>query len=261
MEALIRNNRLHYLDQGTGLPVLWVHGYPLSSAIFHPQLAIRNVRHLMPDLRGFGRSQEPEREFSIEDHAADMLALLDHLEIERAVVAGLSMGGYIVLNMIRLAPERFTGLILIDTRSIPDTEEGKAKRLQTIDLVEREGTSAVIHSMLPNLLHHPHSEAGNAARRVMEAASPRGVVEALRAMADRSDSTPTLRKIAVPTLVVVGEQDGITPPEDARQMVDAIPHAVLSTIADAGHLSNLETPIAFNQAVERFLEPLRSEPS
>jgi pimeloyl-ACP methyl ester carboxylesterase len=241
---------LNVSDLGTGTPILWIHGFPLSSAIFEDQLAIEGVRHIMPDLPGFGQSRSTGGDVSIDDYAKMMIDLLDHRGIDRAVVAGLSMGGYIA----RLAPERLRGLILIDTRETPDDDTARAGRFSSIEKVKREGTSAVVEAMLPKMIVPEAPDAlRQRVRTIMESTSPDGVTAALRAMAVRHDSSSVLRGLSVPALVVVGERDPITPPSDAQRMAAAIPHAKLVQIANAAHLSNMEHPEEFNKAVRGFV--------
>lgn len=250
---MIRGSDLAWTESGRGIPVLWIHGYPLSSAVFERQLAIEGFRHIVPDLRGFGASPPPSGALTIDDYARDCLALLDHLGIASTVVAGLSMGGYVALALRRIAPRRVNGMILIDTRSTADTDEGRRARAKSIAEVEAAGTAPLIETMLPQLLASSAHEVVSAVRSIMESASIPGVVEALRAMAARPDSTGLLSSIDVPTLVVVGEHDVITPPDAARRLAESIPGARLVEIPGAGHLTPIESPEPFNRAILEFL--------
>ena len=249
-------------DVGDGIPVLWIHGYPLSSAVYAPQEAIPGVRHVIPDLPGFGSAPPPAGEMTIEDYAEGILRIMDEKGIRSAVVAGLSMGGYIALSLARQSMERLCGLILIDTRETPDTPEARAKRFESIEAVRAEGTGSVVEAMLPKMLTEAtmkeDAEKATAVRRIMESASNEGVIAALGAMARRGDASAFLPRIEVPTLVVVGREDAITPPPEAERMRSAIPGADLVTIEGAAHLSNFERPDEFNSAVSRFLQ--RIEP-
>ncbi len=230
--------------------IVWIHGFPLSSAIFEPQREIGGVRHLMPDLPGFGRAPAvPIR--SIDDYAHFILAVVEE---RQATYAGLSMGGYVCLAIARLAPERMNGLILLDTRETPDTEEARKGRFETIEKVRQQGVSAVVDAMLPKMLTAAAPQAmKDHVREIMMSSSAEGVVVALRAMADRPDSSPVLPDIRVPTLVVVGEEDSITPPADAERMAKAIPNARLVKVARAAHLANYERAGEVNRAVEEFM--------
>jgi pimeloyl-ACP methyl ester carboxylesterase len=251
-------------DDGHGTPVIWIHGFPLSSAIFAPQAAIPGVRHIVPDLPGFGGTPPPEGEISIDGYAEGILRILDEKGIRSGVVAGLSMGGYIALALARQAMERLCGLILIDTRETPDAPEARAGRVASIEAVRANGTGSVVESMLPKMLTEETMKRDEAkalaVRRIMESASAEGVVSALGAMARRGDSSSLLPRIEVPTLVVVGREDAIMPPADAERMRTAIPGAELVVIEGAAHLSNFERPEEFNRAAGRFLagvEPRR----
>lgn len=241
---------LNVTDLGTGDPILWIHGFPFASSIFEPQLAIRRVRHVMPDLPGFGQSRPHGGDLSIDGYARLMIELLDHRGIDRATIAGLSMGGYIALAMARLAPERLRRLILLDTRETADTEEGRKGRYASIEKVQKEGVTPIVDSMLPKMLTSAApQEMKDRLREIMTSASPEGVIAALRAMAARPDSSPLLPKIDVPTLIVVGEEDTITPPSDAERMAKAIRGARLLRIPRAAHLANYEQGDIVNRAV------------
>ncbi len=221
--------------------ILWLHGFPLTSAIFAKQLSIRGVKHVMPDL--------PPRE-SMEDYARFAVDQLDARGIEKATFAGLSMGGYICFAAMRLFPERVSGLILIDTRETADTDETRKGRHEMIEKAQREGVAPIVESMLPKMLTASAPEdMREFVREVMMSASPDFVTASLRAMAERPDSSPLLPSIDVPTLIVVGEDDTITPPADAERMAAAIPNARLVKLAGAAHLSNVEKAEELNAAI------------
>lgn len=246
---------MHIIDAGSGVPVLWIHGFPLSSRIFLPQLAIHHVQHLVPDLPGFGQTPAGSSIGSIEEYARFALSVLDDREIDRAVVAGLSMGGYIALAIARIAPERLRGLMLLDTRETPDTPEAKKGRLESAEKV-RAGKSVkpVVDAMLPKMFGpSPSADLVEEVTDIMMSSSVDGVAAALQAMADRPDTTAVLPQIRVPVLVVVGEEDSITPPADAERMAAAIADATLVKLPGAGHLSNMEQAEAFNAAVSEFV--------
>ena len=241
-------------DQGGGTPIIWIHAFPLSSRVFQEQLDIKGARHLMPDLSGFGRAPEPAGEMTMDRYADEVLAALDERGIQRAVFAGLSMGGYILLAAARMAPGRFAGAILIDTRETADTPAAKKGRFETMKKVKEKGVSVVVEAMLPKMLTSSaprHLKDG--VRSMMSASSAGGVMAALKAMAERPDSTEILPRLDVPALVIVGAEDTITPPSDAQRMAGHLPRATLVTIPNAAHLSNLEQPAKFNRAVQEFL--------
>lgn len=219
--------------------IVWLHGFPLTSRVFARQRAIAGVEHVMPDL--------PPLE-SMDDYARFAVSQLDGRGIAKATFAGLSMGGYICFAVWRLFPERVNGLILIDTRETADTEEARKGRYENIAKVEQHGVAVVADAMLPKMVV---SEALRPeVREIMLSASPEFVKASLRAMAERPDSSPLLPSIDVPTLVVVGEEDTITPPADAERMAAAIPNARLVRIPGAAHLSNYEKPEEFNAAIQ-----------
>ena len=190
----------------------------------------------------------------MDTYARLMIELLDHRGIDRAIFAGLSMGGYICFAMARLAPQRMRGLILIDTRETADSEEARKGRYDSIEKVKREGVKPIVETMLPKMLTPgAPRETRDRLREIMSSASPDGVMAALRAMATRPDSTPLLREIHVPTLILVGEEDTITPPTDAERMAAAIRGARLVRIAGAAHASNFEKAAEVNRAVTTFV--------
>lgn len=230
--------------------LVWIHGFPLSSAIF-----ARQPRGLSPDLAGFGSAPPPPaRDYSVDDYARDVLAQMDSHRIDRAVIGGLSMGGYILFAIARIAPKRIAGVILIDTRETPDTAEAKKGRYDTIEKVKDKGVSVVVESMLPKMLTSSAPEAlVDETRRIMLSSSKEGVIAALRAMAERPDSSGVLRSLDVPALVVAGDQDSITPPSDGERMAKMLRRAEMATIRGAAHLSNFEQPEEFNAVVESFL--------
>ena len=208
----------------------------------------------MPDLAGFGTAPPPRRDYSMDDYARDVLGALDQLGIERAVFAGLSMGGYVCFAIARLAAARVERLILIDTREGPDDEKGRKGRLETIEKVKKEGVSVVAEAMLPKMLTPAAAPAlVEEARRIMMSSTTEGVIAALRAMASRPDSSDTLRQLDVPVLVVVGDSDTITTPADAQRMGTMLRNGTVTTLAGAAHLSNFEQAESFNSAVARFL--------
>jgi 3-oxoadipate enol-lactonase len=245
---------LNVTDLGEGTPILWIHGFPLASSMYEQQLAIRSVRHVMPDLPGFGQSRANGDSLSMDDYARMCIEMLDHRGIDRAVIAGFSMGGYIAFAIARLAPARMRGLVLIDTRETADTEEARKGRYDSIEKVKKEGIRPIVESMLPKMLTpQAPKEMRERVREIMSSSSPEGVIAALRAMATRPDSTPLLRQINVPTMIIVGEQDTITPPADAERMTAAIRGARLVRIDGAAHLAPYEKAAEVNRAVASFV--------
>jgi 3-oxoadipate enol-lactonase len=258
-----RRLRLAYRAEGEGEPLLLLHGFPFSHRMWEPQLASlsRSSRCLAPDFAGFGASELPkEGALRMEDIATDAVALLDHLGISRAVVCGLSMGGYAALALWERHPERVRGLVLADTRSGADAPEGREQRLALAEKVLVEGPGFLAKEMPAKLLGAGTLEKRPELRRAVAdwiaGARPAGVAAASRGMAERPDRTGLLAGVSVPALVVVGEEDTLTPPDESRSMAERIPGAELVVIPGAGHLSSLERPEAFDQALGRFLKRL-----
>jgi pimeloyl-ACP methyl ester carboxylesterase len=252
----LAGGRLAYTDQGARAPLLLVHGWPLDRSAWQPQADVFGAerRVVVPDLVGFGTSSGAGRR-TMAAHAADLVALLDALAIPRAVVAGLSMGGYVALALALGHPERLAGLVLADTRAEADTPEQRAARQDLAELVAREGVGALAGRLLPRLLStDARPDVRTTTTRIIEAQPAEGVVAGLGAMADRPDVTGQLPSLRAPTLVLVGAQDLITPPEAAETLARGIPGARLVVIPGAGHLANLEEPGAFNAALRGFLD-------
>lgn len=254
-------NALAHADVGRGLPVVLLHAFPLNRTMWEPQIAalFGECRCIAPDLRGFGDSPR-SGPYSMDQYADDVVALLDALQIEQAVIGGLSMGGYIALALWRRHQKRIRALVLADTRSGADTDEGKQKRGALIALAQSEGSVAVADKQITGLLgkstREKQPELVDRIRSIMAGESPDGIVGALEAMRDRPDSTSLLAGINVPTLIVVGDEDVLTPPKEARAMHAAIRGSRLEVIPAAGHLSNLERPAAFNAALSDFVGSL-----
>ena len=248
--------------RGDGPAVLFIHGYPLDRSIWtHQMAALEGWTRIAPDLRGLGQSEAPDLGYSMETYASDLAGLLDLLGMDDVVLVGLSMGGYIAFEFLRRWKDRVRGLVLIDTRADSDTLEIKKARDATAATAREQGAEAVAETLVPKLLGA--STLGGIpatverVREMMAATPVAGMVGALGAMRDRPDSTPLLAELAgVPTLVIVGEEDGVTPPALARAMADAIPGASLVVIRSAGHIPTLERPVETTDALSAFLSGL-----
>jgi pimeloyl-ACP methyl ester carboxylesterase len=255
----VNGRRQRYLDAGSGWPLVLLHAFPLNADLWRPQLerVPRGWRFLAPDLRGFGPGIPPSPRMTIADMADAVNAFLDVMEIDNAVIAGLSMGGYVTMQLYRSAPERFTAMVLANTRATADSAEARAARDQMAGLVKREGPAAVADQMLPKLLGatshraRPYLEA--LVRRLIESNTADGIAAALHALKERPDSMPTLAGSAVPALVLTSEEDVIIPISESEAMQRTIPRAVLVVLSSAGHLSNLEVPDDFSEALANFL--------
>jgi 3-oxoadipate enol-lactonase len=254
---------LHYTDYGTGTPVVLLHGFPLDSRMWAaqvPALASAGYRVIAPDLRGFGQS-ESDQPFTIESLADDVHALLAGIGVLPVVLAGLSMGGYVALAYAKKYPADLRGLALLDTKAEADTPEGKEGRQKMIDVVRKDGAKAVADQMMPKMLAKDAAgqrpQVAQDLRRMMEETDSKAIEHALGAMRDRPDRSGELGAIKVPTLVVVGDSDQITPPQGAEAMAKKIPGAKLETIRGAGHMSPMEQPEQVNRALTAFLDSMR----
>lgn len=265
MKAAIDGAALYYEDTGgTGLPVVLIHGFPFSSAAWGPQLqplAKAGFRALAPDLRGHGSSAVGDGLYTIERYADDVLGLLAHLELGPAVLCGLSMGGYVALRAAEKAPAKVKALVLCDTRSEADGNPAKALRAGAMRAVAEKGVAFFADEFAKNLFAPATFAAGRpcveTVKRIMKANSELGVRGALLALAARPDATAFLPSIKVPTLILVGEHDALTPPALSESMRAAIPGARMHLIPGAGHLSSIEAPEEFNARLLAFLETLR----
>jgi pimeloyl-ACP methyl ester carboxylesterase len=241
---------------GASVPLVLIHGFPLDRTVWTAQAkGLGGVaRVIAPDLRGFGGTALPAGPVSMDTYAADVAALLDALDVGRAVVGGVSMGGYVAFAFRRLFPDRVRALVLVDTRPGPDSADGRKARDDMAVLARSAGAGAVAAKMLPKMVGSGAAPGyGQSLSDLMSRQPVAGIVAALGAMRDRVDSTPDLARIAVPTLVVSGAEDALVPPSEAEAMVKAIRGARLALVPGAGHLSNFEAPAVFNEAVRTFL--------
>jgi 3-oxoadipate enol-lactonase len=217
-----------------------------------------SYRVITYDQRGHGKSAAGDGHYLFELFVDDLFGLLDHLNITKTILCGLSMGGYTALRAFERSPERFNGLILCDTRSEPDSNEAKVKRAANLRTIQTDGVAAFAEAFL-KAIFTPASFTERPAvvdqiRKTILANPPEGVAGTLIALATRTDTTPILSKIQVPTLIMVGDQDVVTPPSAAQAMHERIPGSQLAVIPKAGHMSNLENPDVFNTHLLNFLK-------
>ncbi|MDQ3986866.1 MAG: alpha/beta hydrolase [Actinomycetota bacterium] len=252
---------ISYNDSGgDGTPVLLVHAFPLNGAMWESQVQTCGDRYrlLVPDLKGFGGSDAPDdpSAYTMDGFADDLKAVMDACGLDRIVLAGLSIGGYIAFAFWRKYSSSVAGLVLADTRAEPDPPEGVEKRTNQQNLVRSEGTEGLIEALTQALLSEKtrsnKPDVVDRAKQLMDNPAA-GFVGALEAMKNRPDSTGDLAAIDVPVLVIVGEEDAITPPTAAQAMDEKLPNSKLIAIPEAGHLSSLEGPEAFNGALAEFL--------
>ena len=261
MITLCDGIEIGYDDVGTGLPIAFIHGFPHNRALWAPQVSalVDRARCIAFDLRGFGESSK-HGPFSIDQFADDLALLLRSLGIERAVVAGLSMGGYVALAFWRRHRAMVRALVLADTRAGADSDEAREKRLALIEVAKIRGSGAVADSQITGMIGKSTRAKRPAliddVHRMLGSAPVDGIVGALEAMMQRVDSTSTLATIDVPTLIVVGAEDVLTPPSEAEILHEAIRGSRLEVIDHAGHVSNLERPAAFNHVLSEFLAGL-----
>ena len=257
----VNNVYISYAEAGSpdAMPVIFIHGFPFSKAMWAGQLEIlkNDYRAIAYDVRGHGNSEAGADDFSIGLFADDLLAFMDELQIQKAVVCGLSMGGYIVLNAIQKQPNRFTGLILTDTQCGADTHEGREKRLKTIAFIQRNGLEIYAEESLKNLFapasFQSQQESVKFIHETILSTSAEVVCRTLLALANCKESCSALPMIKIPVRVIVGEKDKVTPPPVAQKMVDAISGSKLVVINEAGHITNLEAPEVFNNHLLKFL--------
>ena len=252
---------LSFTEAGTGASLVLVHGFPLDSRMWEAQVRGLSdmARVITPDLRGFGHSPSDDR-FTMESQADDLHHLLSEIGALPCTMAGLSMGGYVALAYVRKYPTDLRALALIDTRAEGDSPEGRTGREKMIELVRRSGAEAVVDEMMGKLIaeetvcHRP--QVAFSLRKIMQSCSPHAIEHALAAMRDRDDQTSNLASIPVPTLLIVGDCDVITPTSSAELMLSQIPHARLETIGSSGHMSPMEQPAQVTEALRRFLMEL-----
>jgi pimeloyl-ACP methyl ester carboxylesterase len=246
----------------TGEAVVLIHGFPFSRRMWEPQLsALAPRRRLVaPDLRGSGDSGTGDGQYTMELLVDDLFSVLDAVVDGPVVACGLSMGGYVLLRALEREPDRFRAAVLCDTRSAADSDEGRIGRAAGARSVRESGLAPFVEGLLEKVLspttRRERPEVAGFLREIALANPPVGVVGQLLAMAGRTDTTGGLGEIRVPTLVVVGEEDALTPPETARELAERISDARLVSIPGAGHMSNVERPAEFDVALESFLEAI-----
>ena len=258
-KKVVRGIEIAYEDVGSGPSVVLLHGYPFNRSMWREQVEVlrHNHRLIVPDLRGHGESAVTPGPATMESMALDIALLLETLNISRATIGGLSMGGYVALAFYRLFPLRVRSLLLADTRAQADTEEGKQNREQQAEKALKEGMEGIADALLPKLLA-PETVAerpgiGRRVREMIVGTEPDGAASALRGMAVRKDYTSFLSRIIAPTLIVVGSKDVLTPVEDSELMHREIGGSRLQIIEGSGHISNLERSEEFNRALVKFL--------
>jgi len=264
VEATINGLKIAYDDSGESHlpPLIFIHAFPLSRDMWKAQISALKgrARLICYDIRGFGASAAGDGQQTLEFFVDDLFALMDHLKLVKAALCGLSMGGYIALRAAERTPARISALVLCDTRSEADGNEAKIKRALSIKAVKQGGAAAFAETFVKavfapaSLAEKP--EAVAAAKKIIAETSPLGICGALLALGGRTDTTAALPAIGVPTLILVGEHDALTPPDAARALAKKIAGSELQIIRGAGHMSNLENPTEFNKRLSDFLAGL-----
>jgi 3-oxoadipate enol-lactonase len=238
----INGIRLAYIRRGTGVPLLLIHGYPLDHTIWDEVLPLleKDFDLILPDVRGFGESTTTNLQYSMNDIASDFVALLDHLGIQKAALAGHSMGGYVALAFARLHPERVTGLALVASQALADTPDGKNGRYKTAADVAEKGVGLVAEAMTPKL--SADARVQGFVRELIRKQNKDGVIGALKAMAEREDSLALFSSFNFPIVLIHGSADLLIPIERAHEVKKIISRAHLVELSDAGHMPMLEVP-------------------
>ena len=264
MKIKLNGIEINYQERGLpqGTPIVFIHGFPFDNTMWSSQMIAlpQEYRAVSFDVRGHGKSDVADGQYSIELFVDDLISLLDHLDIQRAILCGLSMGGYIALRTIERHPERLQALILCDTRSESDSNEGRIKRTTQIKSVKSHGVKPFAESFVKAVFapdtFHRNPKVVSAIQSVIESTSPLSICGTLLALAARTDTTQTLSRIHVPTLIMVGEHDTLPPPSASKSMHALVNDSELHIVPDAAHMSNIENPVFFNDRLLTFLRKM-----
>ncbi|MCC7025320.1 MAG: alpha/beta hydrolase [Saprospiraceae bacterium] len=263
LNATVNGINLFYDDLGEGnIPIIFLHGYPFDKSMWQAQLDFfkPSNRVIACDIRGFGKSKDEKSHLSIDLFAEDLIEFMNHLNIDIAILCGLSMGGYIALNAMKKFPDRFEALILCDTQCIADTVDVKEKRYKLIDEIIVQGTTkfndAFINSVFYTDSLSNKKELVDSLSTVVKSNSQHIITMGLMALAERSETCSILDKITIPTLIICGREDKVTPLVQSEFMNEHIKGSILKIIESAGHVSNLEQPVEFNKNIHDFMMTL-----
>ncbi len=267
MKASVNNSLIHYIDIGisNATPVVFIHGFPFSHKMWsfpggQVEALASAYRVIAYDVRGHGDSEIGDGQYTIELFVDDLIGLLDHLNIVKAVVVGLSMGGYIALRAIERNPDRIRALVLCDTKSEEDSNDAKIKRAASIKAVKLNGPKVFAENFVANVFtpesFNTKPDAIKMIQSVIERTAPISLCGALLALASRTDTTSAISSVTVPTLIMVGEHDALTPPAASQAMNEKIPNSELHIIPNSAHMSNMENPEEFNKHLVAFLQKL-----
>ena len=247
-------------EHGTGKPVILLHAFPLNRQMWAPQiepLVAEGCRVILPDLRGFGESYNFSDINTMEDLAQDISELMETIKIDRAIIGGLSMGGYVTFNLLKTCPEKFAAAVLCDTHPGADSEEKREYRFDLIEKIEKEGSEVLIEEVLPNLISRNTKENKKnlvaKIEQMFHAVNPQSAIAALRGMAARNDNSDVLSKVSLPMCLIYGDEDDPAIVAAAEKIASAAPNRKLTLIPNAGHYANLEQPEEFNKALLEFV--------
>jgi 3-oxoadipate enol-lactonase len=256
----VNNINLSYDDVGEGyIPIVFLHGFPFDKSMWQEQLDFLKSTHrvIALDIRGFGKSTDEESHLSMDLFANDLILFIDRLGIEKVILCGLSMGGFIALNAMKRFPSRFEALILCDTQCIADSYDVKVNRYKTISDIKEFGASNFNEGFIKNVFHESSitekPELVEQLRKVVFSNSQHIITQGLVALAERAESCSILKQITIPTLIICGKEDIVTPLDESKFMNKNIKGSVLHVITNGGHVSNLEEPIKFNKHLRNFL--------
>jgi pimeloyl-ACP methyl ester carboxylesterase len=263
----VKDANFNVYEAGSGKPILFVHGFPLDHSMWQAQLDEFATTHhvIAPDLRGFGASSVTPGSVEMKDFANDLAAILDAIGVNEPVCfCGLSMGGYVGWQFIRQQGARVGSLILCDTKATADTREAIEGRMKLANAVIEHGAQMAFDAMLPKLVAEMtaknRKDVVERLKKVIVNTDPEAIAAALRGMAARPDSTSLLEKIDVPTLVVVGQHDALTPPAEMRKLAESIRGAKFVEIANVGHMAPMEDSATVNRAMREFLQSQATAP-
>lgn len=263
LKVTIDGLEVSYHDLGKGkITLIFIHGFPFNKSMWDAQLEFFKSSHrvIAYDVRGFANSEDEKSVLNIQLFADDLIRFMDKLDIDKAVVCGLSMGGYILLNAQKRYPERFEGLIFCDTQCISDNHDAMAKRVNDISKIKADGVYEFNENFIKSVFYEESlsekKDVVDKVHKMVFANSQHEIVSGLIAIAGRPQTCTTLHRIKTPTLIICGRQDQITPLEQSEFMHNEIKGSVLQIIEEAGHVSNLEQPDEFNQHILHFLADL-----
>lgn len=259
----VNNFYLSYDDVGEGsVPIIFLHGYPFNKSMWEGQLDFlkSSYRAIAIDIRGFGKSTDEESSLTLDLFADDLIQFMDSLNIDKAIICGLSMGGYLALNVMKRFPSHFEALILCDTQCIADTAEGKVKRYEIINEIKKDGVANFNEGFIKKVFHKDSiankTELVEQLRSVVFSNSQHIITQGLIVLAEHSETCSTLGAIKIPTLIICGREDQVTPLAQSEYMNENIKGSILHVIDNAGHVSNLEQPKEFNKYLDEFLTNL-----